>query len=62
MGMEQMAEKASVIVCEADGQWLVRVVEEGALLEERFEVEEEAKEFALAHRTRLGLRVQPDVS
>ena len=44
------------------GEWLVRVVGDGAVLEERFADEDDAEAFALAHRTRLGLHVPPDVS
>jgi len=60
--MEQMPEDASVSVREIDGEWVVRVIGAGEVIEERFGDVNEADEFALAHRRRLGLHVPPDVS
>jgi hypothetical protein len=60
--MEQMPEDARVSVHEVDGQWIVRVVGAGEIIEQSFEDEKEAEEFAFAHRRRLGLHVPPDVS
>jgi hypothetical protein len=60
--MEQVPEDARVSVRRIDGAWVVRVAGAGEVIEESFADEEEAEAFALAHRTRLGLVVPPDVS
>lgn len=60
--MEQVPEDASVTVRKLEGGWLVRVVGDGEVVEERFDDEDSAEEFAKSHRTRLGLKPQQDVS
>jgi predicted regulator of Ras-like GTPase activity (Roadblock/LC7/MglB family) len=60
--MEQVPEDARVSVRSIDGAWVVRVAGDGEVIEQSFADEDEAEEFAHAHRTRLGLVVPPDVS
>ncbi|EHH10272.1 hypothetical protein [Mesorhizobium amorphae] len=50
---------ARVSVVYFGGQWIVQIVEQGQLSKREFEIEQDAKNCAADHRTRLRLPADP---